>query len=373
MLIQGTKKLLTELKVKPTLSVEENTLFSWHANLITVNRRKTLVLMNDSNRYTIVLHGLKATDFKKINELILGAVKETFQAEGVHDSVIEQYLIQAKDISYSTTKNRSFIARLNKACEHVYFYEGDFNLQLLNQPFVNKQTSRLIVGEGNNKYTRPNEDLYSDLGNLVEGPIFQTEAFIFHVKLQLENHQVWRRISVPKHITFPELHHTLQIAFGWQDYHLHEFTIFEGKPFSLDQKQGIDKATPIVKLVCHEETLHYSSDIPTKMESGEKPADYLPAEMIYTYDFGDNWEHRIVLEKVIDDYEVNHPICLAGEGNAPPEDVGGELGYDEYLDIMANPAHPEHEHMKRWSRSQLYEDFDIDRVNWRLGKRSDKV
>jgi hypothetical protein len=66
MLIQCTKKLLSELKIETSLPLEEeDTLFSWHANMLTVNRRKTLVLMNDSNRYIIVLHGLKAKDPKK--------------------------------------------------------------------------------------------------------------------------------------------------------------------------------------------------------------------------------------------------------------------------------------------------------------------
>lgn len=65
------------------------------------------------------------------------------------------------------------------------------------------------------------------------------------------------------------------------------------------------------------------------------------AEMMYTYDLGDNWEHEIVLEKVIDDYDANHPICL-----------GGESGYEEFLKIMADPTHTEYEHMIRWSTSQ---------------------
>lgn len=65
MLIQCTKKLLDELNIKPASALEEEPLFSWHANLMMLSHRKTVVLVNDKNRYVVVLHGLKAKDFKK--------------------------------------------------------------------------------------------------------------------------------------------------------------------------------------------------------------------------------------------------------------------------------------------------------------------
>jgi len=71
MLICCTKKLLIELKVEPELVEEENSLFSWHTNIIVVNRKKVVVLVNDHNRYAVVLYGLKAKDFKRFNEIAL--------------------------------------------------------------------------------------------------------------------------------------------------------------------------------------------------------------------------------------------------------------------------------------------------------------
>ena len=77
MLIQCTKKLLDELNIKPSIK-EEKPFFSWHANLLTINRRKTVVLMNNKNRYIIVLHGLKAKDKKNIDSTIITAIKILF-------------------------------------------------------------------------------------------------------------------------------------------------------------------------------------------------------------------------------------------------------------------------------------------------------
>ncbi|WP_226670453.1 plasmid pRiA4b ORF-3 family protein [Metabacillus litoralis] len=367
MLIQCTKKLLTELKVKPALTSEENALFSWHANFLTINRRKTLVLMNDSNRYIIVLHGLKAAHIKKIDQFILQSIEETFRDEGVKDDVIEQYISQAKEVAFTTTKDRTHVARLNKACEAVAAFESELNLDKINQSALNKWVSRLIVGNGKNDYSSPNEDLYADLSNLVGNRIFSPEALILHVKLILENRHIWRRIVVPKNITFTDLHKTLQIVFGWQDCHLHEFTIYKAKPKDIDKmKHNDDNLMPVTKIVSHEEAFELESSVPVKFETGEKLVDYLPAEIEYTYDFGDVWQHSIVVEQMIDNYDVNHPTCLAGEGNAPPEDVGGEPGYEEFLKIIADPTHPEFRYIKQWGISQGYEDFDMEMINFKL-------
>jgi hypothetical protein len=123
---------------------------------------------------------------------------------------------------------------------------------------------------------------------------------------------------------------------------------------------------PIVNLVCDTEALNYEGEISMKLETDEKLLDYLPAEILYTYDFGDSWEHEISLEKVIDNYEWNYPVCLEGEGNTPPEDVGGEPGFQNFLSILEDPNHPDHEFMKDWGKRQGYQKFDIEMINRRL-------
>ena len=85
--------------------------------------------------------------------------------------------------------------------------------------------------------------------------------------------------------------------------------------------------------------------------------------MKYNYDFGDNWQHYIDVEKVIEEYDHNDPVCLAGEGSIPPEDVGGEPGYTEFLEIISNPEHPEYEDTVTWGRRQGYKEFNRETVN----------
>lgn len=95
-----------------------------------------------------------------------------------------------------------------------------------------------------------------------------------------------------------------------------------------------------------------------------KLSEYLPAPLIkYIYDFGDFWQHYIEVERTLHDYDRNHPVCLEGEGSAPPEDVGGSSGHEKFLEIIADKTHPEHQETARWGWWQGYCEFDIERIN----------
>jgi hypothetical protein len=91
--------------------------------------------------------------------------------------------------------------------------------------------------------------------------------------------------------------------------------------------------------------------------------------MVYMYDFGDSWEHDIVVEKILASSDgVGVPSCIGGERACPPEDSGGVWGYDNLLAAIRDSTHPEHEMMLDWVGDEFDpERFDIDAVNARLG------
>lgn len=92
--------------------------------------------------------------------------------------------------------------------------------------------------------------------------------------------------------------------------------------------------------------------------------------MIYVYDFGDNWRHEVVLEKILpsDTAASPKPVCLAGERRCPPEDVGGPPGYQEFLEVIFEPGHEEFTHLRGWSGGTFHaEEFDVEAVNKILG------
>ena len=98
-----------------------------------------------------------------------------------------------------------------------------------------------------------------------------------------------------------------------------------------------------MKLVCDKEALEYENDIPMKLDCDIKLSEYISAKVKYNYDFGDSWQHYIDVVKVLPDFDHNYPVCIGGEGSTPPEDVGGEQGYEEFLEVIANQNHPEYE------------------------------
>lgn len=369
--IQCTKKLLEKLDVElAPVEMEEDSLFSWHANLVTVNRRNAVVVVNDKNRYAVILHGLKAKDFKRLGELAELGIREAFKDAGIKEEVIEAYFGAAGERAFGKTKDRKLVARLNKACENMGYFVERYPVEGMFPAALTRWVNGLLVGDGKNSYIYPDKTMFEDLEAFSGGPVFGTRAVRLKMTLALEGYRVWRRVIVPLNRTFPDLHEIIQAAFGWKDYHLHEFNLYDGPvPKDAVSLRFGAKPKPFLNLVCSEEAFAYPVDeVEMKMETGIQLSDYLPAckTISYRYDFGDDWLHIIEVEDVIDEFDKPHPICVDGEGNTPPEDVGGEGGFAEFLRIVADPNDSEHEHLLEWGRMQGYRPFEIDDVNRRL-------
>ncbi len=161
---------------------------------------------------------------------------------------------------------------------------------------------------------------------------------------------VWRRIAVPAALTLDLLHEVIQQAMGWEDGHLHVFST-----------SGRDYGIPDPELG------HADERKVTVAEVLGRPG----ATMLYTYDFGDDWEHDIVLEKVLPPGPAVGLSCLAGKGACPPEDCGGAWGYAGLKEALTDPDHEEHEELLDWLGLDSAADFDptqfrLDEVNARL-------
>jgi hypothetical protein len=145
---------------------------------------------------------------------------------------------------------------------------------------------------------------------------------------------VWRRVLVPGRMTLSDLHLAIQATMGWGDSHLHAFDINGeqyGDPSTTDD-------------VANERRLTLS----TLARNGV-------TRFIYTYDFGDDWEHDILIEKAPPTHTAKAvPACIGGKRNCPPEDCGGPWGYAELLPVLADPANPSHQEMQEW----IGGDFD---------------
>jgi hypothetical protein len=181
----------------------------------------------------------------------------------------------------------------------------------------------------------------------------------YQFRIQLNNvtkPPVWRRVIVDEKMTFHELHEVIQRVFGWDDYHMYQFC-----------PSGYG-SNPVIAIPSKDDWEEPDMNaLKTKLN---KVFRHEKQSCIYIYDFGDDWIHKIVLEKLVSD-DLPTPVCLDGKGACPPEDCGGAWGYEELKLTMANPSHEEYEEMKEWLGLEDDEEwdaaaFDLDEVNERL-------
>ena len=224
----------------------------------------------------------------------------------------------------------------------------------------------------------------------VSVPIYQIKITLKHSKPN-----IWRRIQVLSNTSFLQLHHCIQEAMGWDNCHLFQFKV---KPVPLSIAEQIkrtmdlckislssinmNKLLELMQLVSPKNTiitmpLHYVEKEPRGInnedenDENEIRADqtlinkFFNAEkdkLTYEYDFGDGWEHDIVLEKILQAQpDLAYPRLTAGKCACPPEDCGGIGGYYEMAEAINNPNHPNHNNMVEWIGENEWDvkEFDL--------------
>ena len=176
----------------------------------------------------------------------------------------------------------------------------------------------------------------------------KTEIYQFKVTLRGIRPPIWRRFQVTDDLTFYQLHRVLQDVMGWYGGHLHlfdlnGFQITDAETLAEGWNDGVDEEKARLKRYVRQE--------------GQK--------FRYAYDFGDDWDHEVLLEKILPvEAGVVYPRCLKGKRACPPEDCGGVWGYEELLEILADPEHAEHATYMEWMGDEFDpEAFDLEELN----------
>jgi hypothetical protein len=172
-------------------------------------------------------------------------------------------------------------------------------------------------------------------------------------RIEIELNDVWptvrRTVEVPGETSLAVVHEIVQTAMGWENAHLHEFEV-AGTRYGVpdpDEDAGLGDETRAVlsRLATADDRLGY------------------------VYDFGDSWEHTLSVEAVdAPEPGVRYPRCIAGERACPPEDVGGAPGYEQFLEAIADPTHPEHDDHLEWLGGSQFDParFDLDATDQAL-------
>jgi len=170
---------------------------------------------------------------------------------------------------------------------------------------------------------------------------------------------IWRRFVVPNDFTLEQLHDCLQIIMGWEDSHMYEFIVggrrdgrsYIGSPFGDVDVDDLDAEAPA------------KYDLRFLSRKGMK--------FSYIYDFGDSWDHLIVVENADYAHPTDEPpvVVLTGKRNCPPEDCGGSWGYTNLVEALADKKHPEHQETTDWISEYDPEEFDMEECNAALVNR----
>jgi hypothetical protein len=184
---------------------------------------------------------------------------------------------------------------------------------------------------------------------------YQPRVYRLKITLLGSDPPIWRRVEVDNGTTLYELHVIIQIAFGWENCHLHHFCVtpngkltrraltdgdyYAPKSFELEETKDSERVSLL-------EVLKTKGHI-----------------MLYTYDMGDSWDHAIKLEAIGEPGEPAKPGCLEGENAGPPEEIGGIWGFYERLKIAKDPSHPDHAELVEWLGDFDPQRFDLDEVN----------
>ena len=178
---------------------------------------------------------------------------------------------------------------------------------------------------------------------------------IYQFKIALKHiaPPVWRRFMVNSDMKFPDFHKVLQTVMGWNDCHLHQFIIdneYYAPEFEDIEQIGINyKSIKLEDLIVKERQ-----------------------KFFYEYDFGDGWEHIIILEKILpDNKKFQYPVSLSGKRSCPPENCGSIPGYERLLEALKDPHNKKYEEILEWLEPNGFdpEYFNLNEINFLLQEK----
>lgn len=350
LIIRGTKKLRDRVKGGPASDGDASTtaLGDWFANA-QFWRPQVALLVNSRTLLPVFMELAPAAT---LLERAPAAIEAVLRRHGVDEAFLAAECGAMREVRIAPTNDRSVVGVMTEFAFHGEYLwkEGGHDLEALSM-----RMSTLILGPLDRGAGSPDRELAAIAGGTEplatviafpkqpaiahatpSRPTTGGSAFQLKVTLRETKPPIWRRILVDGSDTLDKVHEAIQAAFGWWGYHLHEFEVGRARYGVPDPDDDWGEPTQDERRT----RLDAIADEGTSFR--------------YTYDFGDGWDHRVVVEKVLPAAtEVALPTCVDGRRACPPEDCGGPWGYQELLAILADPDHPEHLERLEWLERPL--------------------
>lgn len=346
LVVRGTKKLRDRVKGAPVVDGDASTtaLGDWFATALFWRPQVALLV----NHRTLLPMFVELAPAATLLDRVPDAIEVVLRRHGVSDAFLSAERDAMGDVRIGPTNDRSVVGVMNEFAFHgeCLWKDGLRDLEALSL-----RMASLILGPLHHRSGSPNRELAAVVGSTEplatvitfpgqpapgdpaprgrptrSGRVYQLKVTLLDTKPS-----IWRRVLVDGSSTLDHLHEVIQAAFGWWNYHLHEFEVGRDRYGIPDPDE--DWGGP-------------------PRDERRTRLDTIVAEgssFRYTYDFGDSWDHRVVVEKVLSTHSAAAvPACIDGRRACPPEDCGGTWGYRELLEILADPAHPDHGERREW-------------------------
>lgn len=357
LVVRGTKKLRDRVKGPAAAADEVSTtaLGDWFATALFWKPQVALLV----NQRTLLPVFVELAPAATLLERVPAAIEAALRRQGVDEAFIAAERAAMGEVRIAPTNDRTIVGVMTEFGLHAGWVreKGLTDLDALSQRLATMLLGPLMKGDGPGSPDRALAALAGGAGPLADviplhpgigdqapapsgppspvpaaGAVYQLEVTLAETKPP-----IWRRVLVDGASTLDQVHEVVQAAFGWWNYHLHEFEVGDeryGVP-DPDYDPAYDFGPPTID----------ERQVRLDSVAGEG------SKLDYTYDFGDNWRHDIVVEKVLAAdaaAPVTVPACVDGRRACPPEDCGGAWGYEELLTILADPTHPEHDARREW-------------------------
>jgi hypothetical protein len=320
--------------------------FCWIATSFYDENDNTCMLLANKETWFCVIVKYEF-DYKGFNnEVLFTAMREAFLVQGYDTDQIEAYLSEAKDVRFVSGAEKTAMNRLSRWLKEIMDSEGPLSevASIFSRKKVQIDGKRIV----------PAEAMKESL--VVEGKeVFKTMHEVLNLKIVLSltpRFKVYRSFEVPLSTTFEKLHEIIQIAFDWENIHLHVFKVgaYKVGPIS-DEKSRLTS-------YFMEEEENLDEDKLTLENLGR-----FSKKFTYIYDYGDYWEHVIHIGKrVLRDGEPE-VICTDGEGVSAWEDCGGAYGYEHMVHVLEDPENPEYENILEWTSDTFSRKFFKEGIN----------
>lgn len=325
--IHASSKLMEKMNQKnmaPISQPNDDPFFSWHGHVITIGRKNTLVLLNEQTKCIAIVWGLKAKDFKNLDEVIKRAIGETWLYEGIDLELIEKYLVDGGDFTYGKNQNRSLTSRMTQATQLLKLWEIErFLSDSIYQSYLGALASRTLVSlEDKKGYFYPYERLFETLEKVYGSPIFRYEAVVLEGLLDWENGTALRKIQVPLSRNFEALADVMKDVFGGNFFDEHSFLFYDNQTFE-----------PVLEVINDYNLSQYAMTFPRKIEPEVFLKEILPEHRTFLFRFAEH-EVQLTIVDVVEEQKHGNSRLLEMSGDGPKKVSNPEhLSQLEYLNL----------------------------------------